>query len=215
MIKKGRILTTFCILVLAFSCFSNAIAAPEINVGLILEYEYIGTDIHYDTQVTYDNGTFWTLFTEFTTSSEYDSVIEAVTKSTLDNTYYYTQYNSTTGDYIKDAQGFMLWIDTTGLVIGENITLDNMQFKIMEQIELVIALGTFSVYNATHSSVSGRVYNYYDVNSGFLLDSYNPFFGLDLELSSNNSPSISEFPKIILPLILIPIIINVKKIKRI
>lgn len=209
-------LTTLLLVILAFSSALQANAAPTIYVGLTLNYSFTTVDATNDVEVTFDNDTYWTVdILTIYESSVLDDSFGAINKTPSQHTYNFTSYSKETGEKGDSAEGFMIWIDTDGLTIGENITLGLGNCKVIEQIEITIPLGTFSVYNITESYTGFIGYYYYDIVTGFLISTLHPT--LDLTRNLVASSSITEFPTFLLPTLVILItliIVYNKSIKK-
>lgn len=208
--KKFIKLLSFLVILFTFSGTLQTNAAPTINVGLTLNYRYTNVEFTIDTQVIFDNNTFWSvdMLMFINESLLVNEWISEVNKTALQHTYNYTQYERATGITTVAQQGFYLWIDVDGLTVGENITVLGDQGKVLEIIDITIPLGTFSVFNVTESRADYKAYYYYDVVTGFLIRSHIPTD--DSNMILYESPTISEFPTFMLPLILIALPLTFK-----
>ena len=212
--KTIQKLLIYSLLFIAFTSALKTNAAPPIAVGLSLDYVFTNTVGTMDYDVTFDNTSFWTVDMVLTFDSNPPSLdlYIAVNKTALQRSYNYTEYHKATGNTNGIAQGFLAWIETDEMGIGENITIQGSSCKVMEQIDITIPLGIFSVYNMTHSAAGNNFY--YDVTTGFLIRAHNPASGTNMIL--DDSSTISEFPTFMLPvfLIAIPMILKVSKSLR-
>ena len=208
--KKTFIKLFSCLLVfIAFSSFLNTNAAPIITIGLTLNYDYVGIDGAIDTEVLFDNSTFWTV--DFVLSMGGSPILDlytAVNKTAYQHTYNYTEYHKDTGDTNSIAQGYVIWIDTDGLTIGENITLQGAPSKVMGIVDITTPIDTYSTYNITFSNNNYVYYQFYDVSTGYLINFTEHLGGYSMYLSENFI--ISEYPKFIVPLVIIAIPITIK-----
>lgn len=191
----------------------NVDALPPLNVGLTLDYEYFGVSSTIDADIIFDNVSFWTV--DFVLRYEGSIIIEmvqTVNKTSLQNTYNCTQYDKGDGSKLADFQGYLFWIDTDSIVIGENISIESHSSKVMEILDITTPLGTYSVYNVSFSSSTEIIYYYYDITTGFLINVIALIDNLSMYLS--DSSTVSEFPSFFIPLILIAIPITLKINKK-
>ena len=210
MIKLIKILKKFsaiCLVFFAFSFVLNANAAPEIVVGLNLEYLNVGLVGTDEILVLSDNGDTWTCyrfrFLEIDPpGNEYTYFVKKVASQ---HTY---DYNLST--IIPFIDGFPFWIDTVGLLISEFITIFDDQYQITEQLQITVPLGTFTVYKAVEDNPIYTDIYYYDVDTGFLVKAEYDNYGYDSVLLSITIIVISEFPVFVLPILLIAIPLTIK-----
>lgn len=202
-----KVIFTLSLVFIAFSCGLNANAAPEIFVGLTLNYDYTTIDATADIEVIQDQGTYWSASMLMTMNSvPVMDVVSTVNKTASQNTYNYTFYQGVR--IVGSGDGYMFWIDTTGLSIGENISIEGGQFKIMEQIQVTVPKGTYTVFNATESNDTTINHYYYDVTTGFVIKAESPLDNLIMVLQNSNF--ISEFPVHMLPILILAIPIAIK-----
>lgn len=131
--KTIQKLLIYSLIFIAFTSTLNVNAAPPITVDLSLDYVFTNMVGTVDYDVTFDNTSFWTVdFLLVFDSTPALDLFVAVNKTALQHTYNFTEYHKATGNTNSVAQGFLAWIDPDSLTIGENITIQDEQYKIME-----------------------------------------------------------------------------------
>lgn len=212
--KYIKLISAVVLVFLAFTSVLNASAEPYIFVGLTLNYDYTTMDATSSVEVITDNGEYWSVNMEITMNSvPYMNIISTVNKTAFQNVYNYTNYLS--GSNVGSGDGFMPWIDTNGLSIGDNISIEGGQFKIMEQILVTVPMGTYTVFNATESNSETTTYHYYDITTGYAVKSENIEDNVIMVLISSNF--ISEFSFSVFPMLIIiitVILVYTKSIKK-